>query len=142
MVCRLAIITPHLLLIRLKNALVKVQTGDMQKLELVLKRYTRECDHLIFKGFSVEERETIVAHLDMAYMLTLLDVRAGAKIELLAAQSFIRHIIMEDALWVHRLDKFEDDVSHIGSLALLPNDIIRAIRDTMVTMPRPNVIMA
>lgn len=137
MVARLSCITPPLMLIRIRHAMAKVQTDNMVGLKYILRKYTEDCNRLTFEGFREEERQAIIDHLDLAYMLVLMGVYTEVDREIQACRDILTSIIMEDKVVLNRLRDNKDDSRMLGSLAALPDDILENIHQHVVMLPRP-----
>lgn len=127
----LPIITPGILIIRIERLLDLISTGNTQAAIRMCQRYSEDIDK---KASSLFERAQAIHISDTLFeieLLLMLNVSLPAEKKVRSIANLVTKSLVNYGMIRNRLMDEESTKDNIGSLAMLPNDVLRAVVDNL-----------
>lgn len=131
MAVELPIITPGILIIRIEKLLDLISTGKTQAAIRMCQRYSEDIDK---KASSLFEREQAIHISDMLFvieLLLMLNASSQAQIKVRSIANLVTKPLVNYGMIRNRLMNEDSKKDNIGSLAMLPNDVLRVVVDNL-----------
>lgn len=127
----LPIITPGILIIRIERLLDFISTGNTQAAIRMCQKYSEDIDKKACNLFGREQAIHISDVLFETELLLMLNASSHALNNVRSIANLVTKPLINYAMIRNRLMNEESTQDNIGSLAVLPNDVLRAVVDNL-----------
>ena len=120
-------LTPFLLRIRIKNIINKIETNNLDEAVHLMGKYNKYMPTEVIQEIDEVDKTYITDKMFLIEMLLICRGIAPAKEELMIIKMMLEKYIMKNMRWGRRMKQNGNDRDKLGSLTVLPNDILGSI---------------
>lgn len=133
MASQLPIITPGILIIRIERLLEYISNGNIQAAIRMCQKYIEDIDKKACSLFEREQANHISDVLFEVQLLLMVNSSSIAQAKVRSVADLITKPLVNYGMVKNRLMNEASTKDNIGTLAILPNDVLRVVIDNLQT---------